>query len=199
MLSFRLKKQTSKNVVDTVFNQSRVGIKRLWFMNFEWIFWSHEPKICEAFIFHEWFFWNMILLLFISTLQYLTNPYQFTIAYMVFIILLIFIIKVTTKENSFAWNLQGDLLSHCWNFISYFKSYYFPRNYFCKGNFKIVSLTNLFQLFIYLQEFIWMRSLVSVTMFCEKWPDQCKEQISLENYKQTSSKFSHYNILTMVM
>ena len=149
MLSYRLKKQTSKNVVHTTFNQSRVGFKRLWFRNFEWIFWSHEPKICEAFIFHEWFFLKYDFIAFYFNPAIFNQSLPIHNCLYSFYFLLIFIIKVTAKENSFVWNLQGDLLSHCWNFISYFKSY-FPRNYFCKGNFKIVSLTNQFQLFIYL-------------------------------------------------
>ena len=53
-----------------------------------------NQKFVKPSFFMNGFFWNMILLLFISTLQYLTNPYQFTIAYIVFVFLLIFIIKV---------------------------------------------------------------------------------------------------------
>ena len=54
--------------------------------------------------------------------QYLTNPYQYIIAFfclhvfwLVFI-MKVFIIKVTVKENSFAWSLQRDELLQCWKF-----------------------------------------------------------------------------------
>ena len=40
-----------------IFNTSYiVGIKASWFVNQESVFWSHKPKICKTFIFHESFF-----------------------------------------------------------------------------------------------------------------------------------------------
>ena len=55
--------------------------------------------------------------------QYLTDTYRYIIAFycsqnvfwLIFIIK-VFIIKVTVKENSFAWNLQRDELLQCWKF-----------------------------------------------------------------------------------
>ena len=54
--------------------------------------------------------------------QYVINPYQYIIAFfclhifwLVFI-MKVFIIKVTVKENSFAWSLQRDELLQCWKF-----------------------------------------------------------------------------------
>ena len=114
-----------------------------------------NQKFVKPSFFMNGFFWNMILLLFISTLQYLTNPYQFTIAYIVFVFLLIFIIKVREffclKSSRRSVITLLKLYKLFQKFFFFFKSYYyFSRSYFCKGNFKIVSLTNLFQLFIYL-------------------------------------------------
>ena len=56
--------------------------------------------------------------------QYLTDPYRYIIALYcldnnVFLLVFrikLFIIKVTVKENSFAWNFQRDGLLQCWKF-----------------------------------------------------------------------------------
>ena len=37
-------------------NNSRVGSKSLWFVNYESIFWFQEPKICKISIFHKLLF-----------------------------------------------------------------------------------------------------------------------------------------------
>ena len=56
---------------------------------------------------------------------------------------------------------------------------------------EVISSKKMTKLFT---QFIWMANWISFIIFSEKCPTQCWEWMPLENHKQASTTFSHYNI-----
>ena len=69
------------------------------------------------------------------------------------------------------------------------------KSYIFMENDKTISLTNLFQHLLSAQNFIWIKNWINITIFSEKFLNQCKEQA---NEKVVSNMLPLYKISSWI-